>query len=163
MTLGLSASRRQAGLTQVRFRIKSYCPHFSLLSYSTGGGEKNEAQRKHPRLKPYGMLDNLEKETYRWALFLARNIFSMSAVIEILQGADSTRPASPAGTQLAGGVLRVLSIRCHRFRGGGRESETDAATVQRWPKEPAQLSPHPSRLDQPDTLQRNDELGRKVR
>ena len=31
----------------------------------SGGGEKNEPQRKHPRLKPYGMLDNVEKETYR--------------------------------------------------------------------------------------------------
>ena len=34
-------------------------------TYSGGGSQKNEAQRKHPRLKPYGMLDNLEKETYR--------------------------------------------------------------------------------------------------
>jgi hypothetical protein len=38
----------------------------------TYGERRDESQKKHSRLKPYSMLDNFEKETYRepirWAL-----------------------------------------------------------------------------------------------
>ena len=60
----------------------------------TYGQERDEDQKKHPRLKPYSMLDNYEKETYRDPIR-----YALQALMALGWSIENTDPSGAAKLQ----------------------------------------------------------------